>query len=147
MTLCQRGTTQEWTQSPSSTRQRHWVTFTEGRVPSPEGSQRHMVTECPCDAKTEMGYQLHPPSWQMEATQQIGQDHNSRPKPPQSKRKMWTSSAHCHFSPISSSSWKRKSPPQWALMWEMASFHCQHHHHPYHCCLLKIQSPSPAFLG
>ena len=67
-TSCQRGTPQEWTQSPSSTRQKHWVTFAEGRVPLLGESLRHGVRECLHDAGTEMGYQVPPLMWQTEAT-------------------------------------------------------------------------------
>ena len=41
VTSCWGGTTQEQTWSPSSTRQRCWVTFAKGRAPSPGESLRH----------------------------------------------------------------------------------------------------------
>ena len=62
-----RGMTQEWTWSPRSTRQKYWVAFTEGRVPSLGKRLRHGVRECPHDTETEMGYQLPPPLWQTKA--------------------------------------------------------------------------------
>ena len=68
---CQRGAAQEQTWSPSSTRGKCWVTFTEGRVPSLGESPRHRVMECPHDTETQMVYQFPPPSRQMtEATPQ-----------------------------------------------------------------------------
>ena len=52
-----RGTTQEWTQSPSPTRWRHQVTFSDKRAPSLEESPKH-------DIKTDEAYPLPPPTWQ-----------------------------------------------------------------------------------
>ena len=80
----------------------------------------------------------------------VGHDDVGRPKPPQMRMRMWTLRACCNSSPVSSDSWGRKSPLQWVLMQETASFccHCWHHHHHYHCCcycFLRIQSPPPAF--
>ena len=56
----QRSTVQGSTQSPSPTRQKHWVTFAEGRAPSlTEESPEH-------DALVDEAHQLPPPMWQTE---------------------------------------------------------------------------------
>ena len=67
VTSHQRGAAQEQTWSPTSTRQKHQITFAEGwrLVPEMLGeSPRHGVREHQCNAKTQVGYQLLPPSWQ-----------------------------------------------------------------------------------
>ena len=58
-TSCWRGSTAEWTWSPSSTRWRHQVTFAKERAPMPEESPKH-------DAREDMAYRLPPPMWQTE---------------------------------------------------------------------------------
>ena len=64
VTSCHRGTIQGWTQSPSPTRQKHWVTFAKGRAPLP-------TEESPeCDAKVDEVLWLPPPVWQTEKAPQ-----------------------------------------------------------------------------
>ena len=117
----------------------HWR-----EVPLLWKSPRHGAREHPHDAETEMGYQLPPLSWWTKATPWEMADWSRQWGEAQTtpvKEKMWTLSAHHNLSPTSSSPWVRKSPLQQALMWETASFCCQHqcHHHP-HLHLQKAQS-------
>ena len=102
VTLHQRGTAQEWTRSPSCARWKCQVTFTEGRATLLGKSPRHRARECHTMPRQKWaiscphhhgGLRQHHKRWK------IGQDHGRRPKPPQSKRKMWNLNAPQQLKP------------------------------------------------
>ena len=139
------GAPQEQTWSPSSTRQRHWVTFAKGRATLPGESPRHGAREHPCDARAEMGYQLPPPMWQTEATPQEMADWLRPREEAQTILVEEDIDLKCpsplepHLQQLLGE--EELSPV--GVKVEMDSCPCQHQHQPHHHCHVKIQSPYP----
>ena len=157
VTSCWRGTAQEQTQSPSSTRQKCRVKFTEGRVLVPEllgESLKHGVRECQCDAETQAGYELLPLSWQegwqmTEATPWEMADQARQGEAQTTPVEEEDVHLEClpQLKPHLQQLLDEEKPTLAAPMWETTSCcHHQCHHYHHHCHLLKIQSPPPCML-